>query len=99
MAAARMLPPISLTTPQIIAPGSQTTLAQLGLPESFTPARYRLRSRMFPAEQEGEYEPVKIRKREKPARPAQDDAIPNGDPTHEEPECEWIVASICSCHN
>ncbi|KXL49599.1 hypothetical protein M433DRAFT_75029 [Acidomyces richmondensis BFW] len=47
----------------IIAPGSQTTLAQLGLPESFTPARYRLPSRMFPAEKEGEYEPIKIRRK------------------------------------
>ncbi|KAM3421015.1 hypothetical protein BST61_g1439 [Cercospora zeina] len=51
----------------IIAPGSQTTLAQLGLPESFTPARYRLRSRMFPGEQKGGYEPIKVRKKEKTA--------------------------------
>nr|POF13277.1 swi/snf and rsc complexes subunit arp9 [Quercus suber] len=50
---------------EIIAPGSETTLAQLGLPESFTPARFRLRSRMFEAEKAGEYEPVKIRKRQK----------------------------------
>ncbi|EMC93015.1 hypothetical protein BAUCODRAFT_115113 [Baudoinia panamericana UAMH 10762] len=49
----------------IIAPGSETTLAQLGLPESFTPARYRLRSRMFRAEKAGEYEPIKIRRKEK----------------------------------
>ncbi|KAI7293672.1 hypothetical protein KC315_g19280, partial [Hortaea werneckii] len=51
----------------IIAPGSETTLAQLGLPESFTPARYHVRSRMFPAENPGEFEPVKIRRKEKPA--------------------------------
>ncbi|KAK3077354.1 hypothetical protein LTS18_010499, partial [Coniosporium uncinatum] len=49
----------------IIAPGSQTTLAQLGLPESFTPARFRIRSRMFPAPKEGEWEPYKIRRRER----------------------------------
>lgn len=49
---------------QIIAPGSETTLAQLGLPESFTPARLRVRSRMFPAEKAGEWEPYKIRRRE-----------------------------------
>lgn len=47
----------------MIAPGSQTTLAQLGLPESFTPARLRLPSRMFPTEKKGEWEPVKVRKK------------------------------------
>ncbi|RAH58813.1 chromatin remodeling complex subunit [Aspergillus piperis CBS 112811] len=47
----------------IIAPGSQVTLAQLGLPESFTPARFRFPTRMFPAEKKGEYEPYKIRER------------------------------------
>ncbi|KAK4542619.1 hypothetical protein LTR36_006667 [Oleoguttula mirabilis] len=61
------MPPFRDDQILIIAPGSETTLAQLGLPESFTPARYRLRSRMFQAEQEGEYEPVKIRRKEKPA--------------------------------
>ncbi|KAI9689983.1 MAG: Actin-like protein arp9 (SWI/SNF complex component arp9) [Bathelium mastoideum] len=45
----------------VIAPGSLTTLAQLGLPESFTPAKVRIRSRMFPAEKPGQYEPYKIR--------------------------------------
>ncbi|KAI9683882.1 MAG: Actin-like protein arp9 (SWI/SNF complex component arp9) [Trizodia sp. TS-e1964] len=48
----------------IIAPGSQTTLAQLGLPESFTPAKLRVSSRMFPADKKGEYEPLKIRKKQ-----------------------------------
>ncbi|KAF4550805.1 Actin-like protein 1 [Elsinoe fawcettii] len=45
----------------IIAPGSQTTLVQHGLPESLTPARYRIRSCVFPAEQPGQYEPNKVR--------------------------------------
>jgi len=49
--------------PQIIAPGSQTTLAQLGLPESYTPARLRILTRMFPADQPGRYEPLRVRKR------------------------------------
>lgn len=48
---------------QIITPGSQTTLAQLGLPESFAPARLRIPTRMFPAETKGEWEPMKIRER------------------------------------
>ena len=79
---------------QIISPGSQTTLAQLGLPESFTPARYRLRSRMFQAEKDGEYEAVKIRRKEKTrqSRPAQDSALTNGeehDGEKEEEEPEW----------
>ena len=44
---------------QIIAPGSQTTLAQLGLPESLTPASTKIRTRMFPAG-DGKWEPYKI---------------------------------------
>lgn len=47
----------------MIAPGSQITLAQLGLPESFTPARLRLPTRMFPAEKKEEWEPLKVRKK------------------------------------
>src|SRR6266480_431581 len=50
---------------QIIQPGTHTTLAQLGLPESFTPAQFRVKTRMFPAEKEGEWEAYKVRRREK----------------------------------
>ncbi|PYH93131.1 chromatin remodeling complex subunit [Aspergillus ellipticus CBS 707.79] len=57
------MPPFKDEHILIIAPGSQVTLAQLGLPESFTPARYRFATRMFPAEKTGEYEPYKIRER------------------------------------
>ncbi|KAL1607194.1 Actin-like protein arp9 [Nothophoma quercina] len=66
----------------VIAPGSETTLAQLGLPESFTPARVRIRSRMFPAEKEGEFEPYKIRrKQDKPAnKPAKQNGEAQEDP-------------------
>lgn len=67
---------------QIIAPGSETTLAQLGLPESFTPARLHVRSRMFPAEKAGEWEPYKVRRRnDKSAAPAAEppDAAQAGD--------------------
>ncbi|KAI5356896.1 Putative Actin family, ATPase, nucleotide binding domain-containing protein [Septoria linicola] len=71
----------------IIAPGSQTTLAQLGLPESFTPARYRLRSRMFPGEQKGEYEPIKIRKKEKAVQSTENGPT-NGESKPESPEWE-----------
>lgn len=49
----------------IIAPGSQTTLAQSGLPEGFTPPRVRIRSRMFPTDEPGKYEPYKIRPKRK----------------------------------
>ncbi|RPB23432.1 actin-like ATPase domain-containing protein [Terfezia boudieri ATCC MYA-4762] len=45
----------------IISPGSQTTLAQLGLPESFTPAKIRLPSRMYPGLEEGTWTPFKVR--------------------------------------
>ncbi|OCK83862.1 actin-like ATPase domain-containing protein [Lepidopterella palustris CBS 459.81] len=57
------MPPFKDEQIIIIAPGSETTVAQLGLPESFTPARLRVRSRMFPAEKEGEWEPYKVRRR------------------------------------
>ncbi|KAL4788802.1 actin-domain-containing protein [Aspergillus venezuelensis] len=57
------MPPFKDEHILIIAPGSQVTLAQLGLPESFTPARYRFPTRMFPGEKKGEYEPYKIRER------------------------------------
>ncbi|KAH8689867.1 actin-domain-containing protein [Talaromyces proteolyticus] len=56
----------------LIAPGSQTTMAQLGLPESFTPASHRFPTRMYPAEKKGEFEPFKIRERKRAAQqPAQ----------------------------
>ncbi|KAF2712046.1 hypothetical protein K504DRAFT_499158 [Pleomassaria siparia CBS 279.74] len=58
------MPPFKDEQIIIIAPGSETTVAQLGLPESFTPARTRVRSRMFPAEKEGEWEPYKVRRRQ-----------------------------------
>ncbi|EAW12234.1 putative chromatin remodeling complex subunit (Arp9) [Aspergillus clavatus NRRL 1] len=57
------MPPFKDEHILIIAPGSQVTLAQLGLPESFTPARFRFPTRMFPGEKKGEYEPYKIQER------------------------------------
>lgn len=36
------------------------TLAQLGLPETFTPAQFRFPTRMFAAENKGEYEPYRV---------------------------------------
>jgi actin-related protein 9 len=44
------------------------TLAQLGLPESFTPASTRLRTRMFPSGDGKTWEPYKIRQVKKSAR-------------------------------
>ncbi|KAI4108470.1 MAG: hypothetical protein L6R37_001074 [Teloschistes peruensis] len=57
------MPPFKDEHILIIAPGSQTTLAQLGLPESFTPAQCRVTTRMFPAENKGEWEPLKVQER------------------------------------
>lgn len=71
-----------LTSKQIIAPGSQTTLAQLGLPESFTPARFRFPTRMFPADKKGEWEPHKVREKKvqvtKPVEKAVEKAADGG---------------------
>jgi actin-related protein 9 len=59
------MPPFKDDHILIIAPGSQTTLAQLGLPESFTPASHRFRTRVFLAPDGKSYEPHKIRSRKK----------------------------------
>ncbi|KAL8748955.1 MAG: hypothetical protein Q9184_007011, partial [Pyrenodesmia sp. 2 TL-2023] len=81
------MPPFKDEHILIIAPGSQTTLAQLGLPESFTPAQLRTSTRMFPAEKKGEWEPLKVRERkvtkrrhDVPPEPVDGDtAMANGD--------------------
>ncbi|KAL9057541.1 MAG: hypothetical protein Q9162_002274 [Coniocarpon cinnabarinum] len=75
----------------IIAPGSQTTLAQLGLPESYTPARLRLKSRMFPAEKPGQWEPNKIRSRRRANNPQQQ---PNGANTHGDEAADEATKSV-----
>ena len=59
------MPPFKDEHVLIIAPGSQTTLAQLGLPESFTPASHRFPTRVFPAPDGKTFEPFKIRSRKK----------------------------------
>lgn len=59
------MPPFKDEHILIIAPGSQTTLAQLGLPESFTPASHRFPTRMFPAPDGKSWEPYNIRSRKK----------------------------------
>ncbi|KAH7400667.1 actin-domain-containing protein [Phaeosphaeria sp. MPI-PUGE-AT-0046c] len=65
------MPPFKDDQIIIISPGSETTVAQLGLPESFTPGKVRFRSRMFPAEKAGEFEPYKIRRKtDKPGEAA-----------------------------
>ncbi|KAF2661134.1 hypothetical protein K491DRAFT_754070 [Lophiostoma macrostomum CBS 122681] len=69
------MPPFKDEQIIIIAPGSEATLAQLGLPESFTPARIRVRSRMFPAEKAGEWEPYKVRRKQDAASAISADAL------------------------
>jgi actin-related protein 9 len=59
------MPPFKDENILIIAPGSQTTLAQLGLPESFTPASHRIPTRMFLGPDGKTFEPYKIRARKK----------------------------------
>ncbi|EMD89164.1 hypothetical protein COCC4DRAFT_50537 [Bipolaris maydis ATCC 48331] len=87
------MPPFKDDQIIIISPGSETTVAQLGLPESFTPARLRLRSRMFPAEKEGEFEPYKIRRRQdRPAAEngeAKDGPQEDSKPAEGEEEVIW----------
>lgn len=59
------MPPFKDEHILLIAPGSQTTLAQVGLPESYTPAKFRFPTRMFLAPDGKTYEPHKIRSRKK----------------------------------
>ncbi|KAF2828580.1 actin-like ATPase domain-containing protein [Ophiobolus disseminans] len=85
------MPPFKDDQIIIIAPGSETTVAQLGLPESFTPGKVRFRSRMFPAEKAGEFEPYKIRrKNEKSNGLSNDDAEEEKKPATEGEDDEII---------
>jgi actin-related protein 9 len=70
------MPPFKDEHILMIAPGSQVTLAQLGLPESFTPARWRFPTRMFPGEKKGEFEPYKIRERRQEVKIANGSTAP-----------------------
>ncbi|KHJ30824.1 putative chromatin remodeling complex subunit [Erysiphe necator] len=59
------MPPFKDEHILIIVPGSQTTLAQLGLPESFTAPSHRFPTRMFRAPDGKSWEPYRIRERPK----------------------------------
>ncbi|KAH8802718.1 hypothetical protein F5884DRAFT_836650 [Xylogone sp. PMI_703] len=59
------MPPFRDENILLLAPGSQTTLAQLGLPESFTPAAHRFPTRVFLGPDGKSYEPHKVRTRKK----------------------------------
>lgn len=74
----------------IIAPGSQTTLAQLGLPESFTPAQHRFATRMFPAPDGKTWEPVKVKSVVKEKDGAGDSEMKEGDGGDGEEEVEEV---------
>ncbi|PWY85031.1 chromatin remodeling complex subunit [Aspergillus heteromorphus CBS 117.55] len=80
------MPPFKDEHILIIAPGSQVTLAQLGLPESFTPARFRFPTRMFPAEKKGEYEPYRIRERRQEVQVSNGIDAPKDDVDMKDPE-------------
>ncbi|KAF7596474.1 Actin-like protein arp9 (SWI/SNF complex component arp9) [Aspergillus hancockii] len=73
------MPPFKDEHILIIAPGSQVTLAQLGLPESFTPARFRFPTRMFPGEKKSEFEPYKVRERRQGVKPSNETDTPKED--------------------
>ncbi|RQM06624.1 hypothetical protein DH86_00001261 [Scytalidium sp. 3C] len=59
------MPPFRDENILLLVPGSQTTLAQLGLPESFTPAVHRFPTRVFLGPDGKSYEPHKVRTRKK----------------------------------
>ncbi|KAJ5930928.1 hypothetical protein N7466_006421 [Penicillium verhagenii] len=70
------MPPFKDEHVLLFAPGSQMTLAQLGLPETFTPARFRFPTRMFPGEKKGEFEPYKVRERKREVKVSNDANAP-----------------------
>lgn len=59
------MPPFKDENILIIAPGSQTTLAQLGIPESYTPASNKFPTRVFQAPDGKTFEAYRIRGRRK----------------------------------
>ncbi|POS82352.1 hypothetical protein EPUL_006180, partial [Erysiphe pulchra] len=80
------MPPFKDEHILIIVPGSQTTLAQLGLPESFTTPSHRFPTRMFRAPDGKSWEPHRIC--ERPKEPSDGDVVMNG--TNEEQETELV---------
>ncbi|KAJ5377975.1 uncharacterized protein N7496_005384 [Penicillium cataractarum] len=74
------MPPFKDEHILLIAPGSQMTLAQLGLPETFTPARFRFPTRMFPAQKKGEFEPYRVRERRQPVASSNGNGAPKNEP-------------------
>ncbi|KAJ5040522.1 uncharacterized protein L3040_006176 [Drepanopeziza brunnea f. sp. 'multigermtubi'] len=78
------MPPFKDDHILIIAPGSQTTLAQLGLPESFTPASHRFPTRVFAAPDGKTFEPHKIRAVKKDTASTSDDVQMGGADGEEE---------------
>src|SRR5439155_844593 len=81
------MPPFRDENILLIAPGSQTTLAQLGLPESFTPATLRRPTRMFLAPDGKTYEPFKIRTEKRVVANGEDTAMEGaGEEVEEEVE-------------
>ncbi|KAI4154680.1 MAG: hypothetical protein LQ340_001524 [Diploschistes diacapsis] len=77
--------------------GSQTTLAQFGITETKSPPKLRFKSRMFPAEKKGEWEPYKVLQRrvkkkfpKNPEATTSDDAVMGGTAEVENEEVEEI---------
>ncbi|KAI1004725.1 hypothetical protein K3495_g3492 [Podosphaera aphanis] len=78
------MPPFKDEHILIIAPGSQTTLAQLGLPESFTPASHRFPTRMFKAPDGKTWEPYRVC--ERPKKQIDGDVASSSSPKSQEME-------------
>lgn len=87
---ASKMPPFKDENILIIAPGSQTTLAQLGLPESFTPPTHRFPSRMFPSPDGKTFEPYKIQAKKK-ATTGDGDVVMEGAEANGEEEDEELL--------
>ncbi|KEF59369.1 uncharacterized protein A1O9_04213 [Exophiala aquamarina CBS 119918] len=89
------MPPFKDEHVLIISPGSQITAAQLGLPETFTPPKFRFPTRMFPSLKPGEWEPLRIRsKTVKVPKATPTEALTNGtEPKAEQPNGEPVLVA------
>ncbi|CAG8393176.1 unnamed protein product [Penicillium salamii] len=88
------MPPFKDEHILLIAPGSQMTLAQLGLPETFTPAQFRFPTRMFPAEKKGEFEPYRVNEKRHEVKISSGPPAPQADVEMKDAEASATEAPV-----
>lgn len=90
------MPPFKDENILCIVPGSQTTLAQLGLPESFTPASHRFPTRVFAAPDGKTFEPYKVRSRKKKVDDVETDEMEEYEDPDDDEGAIWPLKGMLS---